>query len=384
MEQRDLWRPGLDMVVATGAPTTRANKRARQADVVVMTRDNVADFGDRKHPFRTVVLDESSGYKDKGTARWRATNKVVNKSHFTWALTGTPAPNSYMDLWAQIYLLDHGKRLESTLTAYRNRYFDAGRRTKITNIVYEWLLKPGAKDSINKRLEDLCLSMRAEDYLTLPELTFNEVRVKIPPVAKKAYKDLHKVLVADLTLMGGYVHTAANAAVLSNRLRQVCAGFLYEDGNTDNHTWLHDEKMRALQEIVDGTGSPVLVFYQFKEEERKILSVIDGAVSIREPGAIPAWNRGEIRALVAHPQSAGHGLNLQHGGHTIVYTTVPWSGEEWEQSVHRLHRQGQRNAVVVHWLWAGPIDRTAFNTVQDKKSVQDGLKSYLKETDLWL
>jgi SNF2 family DNA or RNA helicase len=383
------WRPDLSVVQAVGSVQQRAkalNQLKYGADVIVMTRDTLNDIGKRKHPFKTVILDELSGYKNKGTNRWKVTRDVTRDVEHVWGMTGTPAPNGYMDLYAQVYLLDTGKRLGSTLTAYRDRYFNVLARHPQTNVVIKWGLKDGAEEAINALLEDLCISMKAEDYLELPDLTFNEVRVQMPPAARKAYTDLQETLVADLQVLGGpdAIHTAGNAAVLSSRLRQVTAGFLYDDVDTTRHTWLHDEKIKALQEIIDETGSPVLVFYYFKEEARRILDAVDGAVSINTPGAVKDWNDGKIKVLLAHPASAGHGLNLQHGGYTMVYTTLPWSLEEWEQSVHRLHRQGQQKAVLVHWLNAGPVDSAVFKRLKEKKTVQDALLDYLKEQHLWL
>jgi len=396
--ERDKWRPDLSMQVLrseigptkehpNGADRRRAMLRAAEADVVVMPRDLAGDFGTRKHRYRTVVLDELSGYKTKGTERWKRTRDVTRTVEHVWGMTGTPVPNGYEDLYGQIFMLDKGKRLGRTLTEYRDRYFDVTKRHRVTNIVIERALKQGAKASIDRLLEDLCLSMKAEDYLDLPDLTFNEVKVPLTAKARKAYKDLEEDLVADLTLMGGpgAIHTAANAAALTNRLLQLSAGFLYEDGDTSRWTWVHDGKLNALKEIREGTGDNLLVFHWFGAERDRILADSDlDAVSIDEPGAVRAWDRGEIRTLLAHPVSAGHGLNLQHGGHQMVYTTLPWGLEPWDQSVHRLHRQGQRNAVVVHWLAATPMDGTVFRRLAGKQSVQDALMNYLKEDHLWL
>lgn len=380
--ERDVWRPDLSISRATGTPAQRGRALLAGADVTVMTRDTVTDLPPR-HGFRTVVLDELSGYKSRSTNRWKATRKVTDIAAHVWGLTGTPAPNGYMDLWAQVFLLDRGRRLGTTLTEFRDRYFVAVRRMPHTNIVTEWATRPGAEDRINALLSDLCLSMSAEDYLSLPPITYNEVSVPLPAAAKKAVAALQDTLVADLTLLGGSVHTAANAAVLSNRLRQAAAGFLYDDGDTSTWTDLHDERVRAVREIVDGTGSPVLVFYQFEAEKRALLAALDGARTVDSPGVIADWNAGKVPALVAHPASAGHGLNLQAGGHTVVWSSLPWSLEEWQQANKRLHRQNQTNPVVVHVLLSpGTVDRTVYRALQDKRAVQDGLLAYLKgDTD---
>jgi SNF2 family DNA or RNA helicase len=208
----------------------------------------------------------------------------------------------------------------------------------------------------------------------------------MPVKAQRVYDTMEQDFVVDLSVLGGpsVVHTAANAAALTNRLRQISAGFIYYDQDTSQQTRLHDVKTDAVGEVIDGTGDNVLVFYQYEEEERQLLAKIDGAVSIDEPGAVKAWDRREIPVMVAHPASAGHGLNLQHGGSTICYSSLPWSLEEWQQSVGRLARQGQPNAVMVNWINASPIDAVVFKALQEKQSVQDALLNYLKERHLWL
>jgi SNF2 family DNA or RNA helicase len=384
--EREIWRPDLSLAVAVGNPRQRAHALKVHADVTVMTRDTISDLGKRVHPYKTVVLDELSGYKTKSTNRWKDTRYVTTQAAHVWGLTGTPTPNGYHDLWGQIFLLDKGKRLGTTLTAFRDRYFNPGRRMPVTNVVIEWILKPGAEDAINALLADLCLSMKAEDYLELPDLTFNEITVPLPSKVKTIYHDLMDNLVADLTLIGGTVHTAANAATLSGKARQLSAGFLYTDGDTTTWDWLHDEKVKAVQEIVEGTGSPVLVFYAFGAEREALKKALPGVRTIDQPGVIADWNAGKVRVLLAHPQSAGHGLNLQAGGHTIVWSSLPWSLEEWQQSNKRLHRQGQRHPVVIHVLLSpGTLDRgVVYRSLKDKTSVQDALLAYLREDHLWL
>jgi hypothetical protein len=370
-----LWRPDLQVVPALGTPKQREMALKWPGDVTVMSHDTIGDIGKAKHPFKTVVLDELSAYKTKTTARWGNTRPVVQKAEHVWGLTGTPSPNGYLDLWAQVFLLDNGARLGKTLTAYRERYFYVTKRLPVTNIAIEWTPKPGAIDSINALLADLVISMRAEDFLeTQKTPTFIEVDVDMPPNARQAYADLQDSLVT--TLPSGQVITAANAAVLGNKLLQVSAGFLYDDLNTPIH--LHDEKIMEAKTIVEASHRGCLIFYNFTAERARLLAEIPGARSIDEPGVIEAWNRGEVRALVAHPKSAGHGLNLQHGGHTLIYTSLPWSLELWGQSLGRLARQGQTNAVLVYMLFASRLDRLVWKALQEKHSVQDALMQYLQ------
>jgi SNF2 family DNA or RNA helicase len=378
------WRPDLTVARAVGDPRRRAEMRALSADVTVMTRDTIADLGSRKHPYRTVILDESSGYKTKSTERWKATRRVTTQADHVWALTGTPAPNGYMDLWAQVFLLDKGKRLEPTLTAFRDRYFTATKRHRVTHAVIEWTLKPGAAAAIERRIDDLCLSMKAEDYLELPEFTINEVHFQMPPSVRKVYDDLQDNLVADLGLLGQF--TAGDAAQVSARLRQVVSGFLYADQDPTRWAWLHDERIRTVKEIVEGCGNS-LVFYQFKAEKEALLKALKefDVRTIDSPNVVSDWNAGRVRTLLAHPQAAGHGLNLQHGGHNVVWSSLTWSLEEWMQGNGRLHRQGQANNVVVHVpLIPGTVDRTVLTALRNKTSVQDALLTFLSENERML
>lgn len=340
--------------------------------------------------WRTVVLDELSGFKNRGSQRWKAACKLLWGS---WVrpnqrvpriigLTGTPSPNGLMDLWAQIYLLDGGARLGTTLTSFRSRFFTEGRRLPNTAIVTEWILRPGAEAKIHSLIDDLCLSMSTEGRIDLPPVTRNLVELELPPGVMKSYRRMKDDLVTDLSLIGGEIHTAQNAAVLTNKLSQMSAGFLYVDEadlRGGQYTELHREKVRALEEIVEGTGSPVLVFYRYNAEAEMIRAAFPSAESINSPNAVKRWNAGEIPLLLAHPASAGHGLNLQHGGHTIVWTSLPWSLEEWEQANKRLARQGQKNPVVIHMLMARrTVDSVILERLTGKADVQTALLRHLE------
>lgn len=387
-DETRLWRPDLTLALAAGRPAARKAALASGADIVVIGRDNIADavpLGDR---FRTLVLDELSGFKTRNTARWKAARKLTRVIPHVFGLTGTPAPNGLIDLWAQMYLLDSGERLGATLTAYRSRYFMPGRQLA-NGVITEWLPRPEAPDRIHEKLADIMLSMSNTGRVDLPPVTFNELKVKLPAHARRIYRDLKRDLVADLSLLGGEVHTAANAAILSSKLSQVNAGFLYPDDATlranatlwgePDYRPIHDEKIRAVQEVVEGTGSPVLVFYRFRAERDMLLKALPGARTIDEKGIIRQWNAGNVPVLLAHPQSAGHGLNLQHGGHTIVWTTLPWSLEEWEQANARLNRPGQEHPVVIHLVTVPhTIDGAIRKRLEEKTAVQDALLDYLE------
>jgi SNF2 family DNA or RNA helicase len=369
--------------VAKGVPADR--KRVlddKRLDVVALGRDNIGDAAGRS--FRTVIIDESSGFKSRASKRWK-----VAKDHLVfqpgcdhvWELTGTPTPNGYLDLWPQIALLDKGARLGRNITTYRKTYFDPGRPLP-NGVIPNWYLKPGAADEIKSRVADICLSMETDDRVYLPELTHNEIVIDLPHSVKQIYRKLKKELVVNLDMIGGEVHSAANEAVLSSKLSQISAGFLFVDdadirGRKYQH--LHNERTNAVAEVVEGTGSNVLVFYRFTPERDALMKALPQAKLLSEPGVIEDWNRGQVPVMLAHPASAGHGLNLQDGGSTIVWSSPTWNAEEWEQGNKRLHRSGQRHPVVIHSIMAKrTIDYLTAARRDGKVDVQDDLLAHLE------
>lgn len=381
-EEHLIWRPDLSLQVAHGSPRQRSDAldASTLPDVTVISRNSLRDAVSRADRYRTLVIDESSGFKDKMSQRWKAANKIGRRVEHVWELTGTPSPNGYMDLWAQIALLDGGQRLGKTLGAYRERYFKPG-FTLPNGVVTEWLLRPGAQARINELIGDICMSMGTEGRIDLPPTTFNIVRTPLPAQARKVYKAMKDDFIVMKDLIGD-VHTAANAAVMTSKLSQITAGFLYpdDDGNPrgpNDFNWIHDTKLNALEEIIEGTGSPVLVFYNFQAELAKIQRRFK-VRQVNEPGAVKDWNEGKIPVMVAHPASAGHGLNLQRGGHTAVWTTPTWNLELWEQANKRLSRQGQQHPVMIHVLQAPhTVDEAIWARLADKKSIQQALTEYL-------
>ena len=256
-----LWRPDLHLELAVGTPSARYAALERPADITVLGRDVLADAFTRSGKFNTIVLDEASGFKNRASQRFKVAKKLVPGVPFVWELSGTPSPNGLMDLWSQIFLLDGGKRLGKTLTAYRERYFRPGARLH-NGVVTEWIPRPGSDAAIHELLSDICLSMSGEGRLDLPPVTHNRVHVPLTPAARKVYKTLAKELVVDLDLLGD-IHTASNAASLTSKLSQITAGFIYSDEMDGAYDVVHRDSIGALQEIVEGTGSPVLVFYRF-------------------------------------------------------------------------------------------------------------------------
>lgn len=381
-----LWTPHLRVVHVTGSPAQREALLQQPADVYVLGRDNLRAHVGKESVgrYRTLVIDELSGFKARSSVRWRAARKLLKDKgiRYVWGLTGTPSPNGLLDLWAQLYLLDGGVRLGSTLGEYRRRYFTPGHQLP-NGVITEWNLRPGAAARIHKLIDDICLSMTTDGRVELPPVTFNNISVPLTPKIHKVYRDMKDTLVSDLSLIGGSLHSAANAAVLSGRLCQITAGFMYHDDAPDEVVFdqLHTEKIKALQEIIDSnSGSPVLVFYRFRAEVTMVKRNLDAKVhTIDEPDIFTRWNAGKIPVLLAHPASIGHGLNLQHGGHTIVWLSLPWSLEEWQQSNKRLARSGQKHPVVIHRLLSPKtVDVTVARALKNKTSVQDALIDHLE------
>lgn len=379
-----LWRPDLTVVVAKGTPKQRDEALQSGADIVVIGRDNLADAVPHAGRFRSFIMDELSSFKSRASQRWKAAKKIILTPGLThvWGLTGTPSPNSLLDLWPQVYLLDKGQRLGTTIGGFRNRYFVPGRQLA-NGVITEWNLRPGADKRIHTLLEDLCLSMGTEGRVDLPPVTHNNVTVQLPPKARQIYKQMKDDLVADMRLLGGEIHSAQNAAVLTSKLSQICAGFMYVDDADIRgglYDVLHKEGVKAVQEIVEGTGSPVLVAYRFKAELDLLKEGLGQmAHTMDEPDIVNRWNAGQVPVLLVHPASAGHGLNLQHGGHTMVWATCPWSLEEYQQTNKRLARQGQRHPVVIHHLvYPHTVTLAILQRLTEKKSVQDALLSHLE------
>lgn len=381
-----LWRPDLTCVVAKGTPAQRAAVLASDADIVAIGRDNLKDALTVKRPWRTLVLDELSGFKTKTSLRWKTAHKLIKLRKIThvWGLTGTPSPNGFMDLWAQVGLLDDGERLGKSLGAYRERWWRPGRRLPGSHVVIDWHLLPGAEDEIKAAIEDICLAMATDGRVKLPDTTFNDITVTLPPKIMAQYRQFQDDLVVNLEDLFGRdtTHSAVNAAVLTARLSQLTAGFMYVDDaalHANAYTEVHDVKVQALKEIMEAATSPVLVFYQYAAELEMIQRAFPDSWTVKDRDVFAKWNRGEVPMLLAHPASAGHGLNLQHGGHTIVWTTPTWNYEYYAQANKRLARQGQKYPVVIHHLLAAnTLDRQILQRLKGKHDTQADLLAWLE------
>ncbi|MED1787612.1 DEAD/DEAH box helicase [Brevibacillus laterosporus] len=346
------------------------------ADIYVINRENVewlVSTTGKDWPFDTVVIDELSSFKSGGSKRFRALRRVRPMMSRVIGLTGTPAPNGLMDLWAQIYLLDQGERLGKTITGYRDRYFDAGARKD--HIVYEWREKKEAEKNVYEKIADICMSMKAEDWLDMPERIDRVVPVKLTGDAQLQYKKLERDLL--LPFSDGDV-VANTAAVLSNKLLQMANGAVYDENTSIRE--IHSAKLEALQDIVEAAnGKPVLVFYAYKHDLQRIKKAIPEARTLDTAEDIASWNKGEIPVLLAHPASAGHGLNLQDGGNQIVWFGLTWSLELYQQANARLHRQGQMQKVIVHHIVAeGTMDEDVMLRLEGKADDQDALLEAVK------
>lgn len=359
-----------------GSPEQRRQALRRDADVYVIGRDNVVWLIEQcrqSWPFDMVVIDELSSFKNPQAKRFRALRKVMPRVSRVVGLTGTPSANGLMDLWSEIYLLDRGERLGKTLGAYRETYFRPGARSGY--VVYKWEPIRGAQERIQAAIGDICISMSASDYLKLPKRIDNRILVKLSPQEMQQYKTMEA---EQLLHIDDEDVVALSAAAVMTKLLQIANGSVYSaDGNVVR---LHQAKLEALLEIIDTTDSPVLVFYSYKHDLSAILTAIPGARTLNGPEDIADWNAGKVRVFLAHPASVGYGLNLQVGGHVIVWYGLTWSLELYQQANARLYRQGQEKPVIIHHLIAeGTVDEQVMDALEAKDTSQAALMAALKE-----
>lgn len=359
-----------------GSPEQRRRALAVDADIYVIGRDNVVWLVEQcrqSWPFDMVVIDELSSFKNPQAKRFRALKKVIPKTSRVVGLTGTPSANGLMDLWAEIYLLDRGERLGHTLGAYREKYFRPGARNGY--VVFKWEPLRGSREKIEAAISDICISMSADDYLTLPKRIDNLIPVKLSPQEMKQYKTMEA---EQLLHIDDEDVVALNAAAVMTKLLQIANGSVYS--HEGNVVRLHDAKLEALLEIIDTTDSPVLIFYSYKHDLAAIKAAIPGARTLDGPEDIAEWNAGRVQVLLAHPASVGYGLNLQEGGHVIVWYGLTWSLELYQQANARLYRQGQDKPVIIHHLIAeGTVDEQVMRALQEKDMSQAALMAALKE-----
>lgn len=338
-------------------------------------------------PFPTIIVDELQAFKSNSSSRFKALKAVAPFTSRFIGLTGTPTPNGIEDLWSEIFLMDNGARLERSLTAYRNMYFTPG--LIVNNATVSWRPKPDAEKIIYGKINDIVISVRNPN-ISLPDVTYNDMVCHLDEDEMKTYKDFARTQILELQAENGgdgTVISAPNAAVLSTKLSQMASGTLYlEKGKTD-YTVIHSHKLEMLEYIIENNnGSPVLVAYHFQSdltEITKYLGKIEASSKDRRyhcekfdgsPEMIHRWNQGTIPVLLLQPASAGHGINIQDGGHTLVWYSLPWSLEHYKQTCGRLNRQGQKHPVVIHHLIAdGTIDRRIVKVLQQKDASENAL-----------
>lgn len=367
----------LRVSVVMGDERHRIKALTTPADIYVINRDNVqwlvnAQMG---WPFDTVIIDESSSFKNPQARRFKALRKVRPYIRRLILLTGTPSPNGHMDLWSQMWLIDMGERLGRTLGAYRSRYFKPGRSNG--HVVYNWNLLPGAADAISEKMADVTVSLKAEDWIEVPDLIESDVRIRLSRDEMERYKAFER---DQLMTINGEDIVAVTAAALANKLLQFTGGAMYDEEHEAHK--VSDAKLRALDDIIEAAGDdPVLVFYQYKHELARLQERYkDHTVFTGEPEILKAWNEGKVRLMLCQPASVQYGLNMQQGGHIIVWYTPTWNLEQYQQANARLHRQGQTRPVICYRLICdGTIDDKVVGALRGKDGAQESLLRMIRE-----
>lgn len=377
------WREFSDLRFSRvlGTAAQRIVALQQTADIYLINRENtqwLVDYYRHDWPFDMVVLDESSSFKNHQAKRFKALKLVRSRINRIVELTGTPSPRSLMDLWAQVFLLDGGRRLGRTITAYRDAYFTPDKRSRTT--IFSYAPKEGAAEEIYSRISDICISMKAEDYLDLPELVYEDIPVVLDATAQKAYARLEQDTL--LQVDDESIITAGTAAILRQKLLQLCNGACYdEEKNVVN---IHDCKIEVLLETVEQlNGQHAIICYNFKHDLERLLRALEAThlrVEVYEgKQQEDDWNAGKIDLLLFQPASGGYGLNLQDGGHHIIWFGLNDSLELYQQTNKRLHRQGQPYPVIVHHLVVqGGTDEDVIASLSGKDDAQDSLLDALK------
>lgn len=356
---------GLSFSLVLGSKAEREAALRKRAFIYIVNRENVAWLVQNyRWDFDMVVIDELSSFKSNKAERFKAMKAVRPKVTRIVGLTGTPAPNSLLDLWPQMYLMDMGQRLGRFIGGFRERFFVPDKRNR--EIIYSYKPREGAEDAIYSLVSDICISMKAVDYLDMPERIDNRIEVAMSPKEQKLYDDFHRDMVLSI---GSEELDAVNAAALSNKLLQMANGAVY--GEDRKVLPIHDRKLDALEDLVEAAnGKPLLVAYWYKHDLQRIQARFKIARCIDTSKDIDDWNAGKIPLALIHPASAGHGLNLQEGGCTIAWFGLTWSLELYQQLNARLWRQGQKHTVVIHHIVTkGTHDEDVMRAL-DKKDVR--------------
>ena len=355
------------------------------ADIYLISRDNIAWlcalYGGSVLPFDMLVLDELSSFKSHKTQRFKAIRNIRPAFKRVVGLTGTPAPNGLINLWSQLFILDRGLRLEKTISRYREKYFRPGRSNG--HIVYKYDLLADSEKLIHERIADICISMKANDYIDMPERMDNFIDIYMDPDLLKKYNDFERDKVLEIFKPEGEENkevAVVNAAALTNKLLQFANGAVYDEDK--NYHVIHDLKIEAIKDIIeDANGQPVLIAWTFRSdlERLKIALKAYNPRELKTAKDIEEWNHGKIEVMLAHPASAGHGLNLQAGGNVIVWYGLTWSLELFQQFNARIYRQGQKNTVIIHYLLLkGTADYDVYKALVAKDKKQETLMQAIK------
>lgn len=351
------------------------------SDLYIINRENVCwlvDYYKNTCPFDMVVVDESSSFKSHKAKRFKALSSMSSHIDRMVELTGTLSPNGLNDLWSQVFLLDGGERLGKRYTQFRERYFQPDKRGP-AGMVYSYEAKPGTEESILEKISDICISMKSEDYLQLPDVTYHQIPVVLDAKAEKAYQELERKMVLELP---EEEISVTSAAALSNKLLQLANGALYDDDHGVHE--VHNCKVEAFMELIESLqGKPALVFYNFQHDKARILKALEKSkLRIRELKTTQDeddWNKGEVDILLAHPASCAYGLNLQQGGNHVIWFGLTWNYELYTQANKRLHCQGQTEKVIIHHLvCSGTRDEDVMQALERKEEVQNWVMQSLK------
>lgn len=362
--------------LAVGSETERLDALRQNVGIYIINRENVdwlINKSGYEFDFDMVVIDELSSFKSYQAKRFKSLLKVRHKIKRIVGLTGTPSSNGLMDLWAEFRLLDQGERLGRFISNYRERFFVPDKRN--AQIVFSYKPKQGAEEAIYRLISDITISMKSADYLHLPECISNRVEVKLSDEERKIYDELSREMVVSLK---DKEIDAINAASLSNKLLQMANGAIYDENKEVIH--IHDGKLDALEDLIESAnGKPVLVAYWFKHDLQRLKDRFKDARQIKESCDIEDWNNKRIQIGLIHPASAGHGLNLQMGGSMLVWFGLTWSLELYQQTNARLHRQGQKETVVIHHiLCKNTIDEDVMDALEAKDKTQSRLIDAVK------
>ena len=383
-KEKDKWNHTKDFRVSLvlGSQQKRIKALSVNADLYIINRENIpwlVDYLRNDWYFDTVVIDESSSFKNSRSKRFKALKMVLPKINRLIELTGTPSPNGVEDLWAQIYLLDQGIRLEKYITHFRAKYMEPNKRNR--SQIFDYKIKDGVYDSIINKISDICISMKTEDYLELPDLSYNDIPVILNDKARRDYDKMERDFVLELEGAEDEI-TAVNAAALSNKLLQISNGAVYDSSGI--YTEVHDAKIEAFLELVERLqGKSLLVFYNFQHDRDRIKRALEKSdlvvKELKTTQDEDDWNAGKIDILLTHPASAAYGLNLQEGGNHVCWFGLSWNLEHYQQANKRLHRQGQKEKVIIHHLVTqGTRDEDVMRALDNKAGVQEEIMQSLK------